>query len=452
MESSAVGCHVVAMPFPGRGHINPMMNLCKLLASRRADILITFIVTEEWLGFLLSDSKPPNIRFGSIPNVIPSELARGANYLAFLDAVRTKMVDPFEQLLARLEPPVTTIVADTLLFWAVDVANRRNVPVASFWPMSAAVFSAFLHFDLLVQNRHFPVNSSESGDERIDYIPGISSIRIADLPGSIYWNKPFLPMMLEALSWLSKAQYLLLATMYELEAHVVDVLKPKFLFPIYIVGPLIPYFKLGDNYISTNQTDLHYLKWLDLQPPGSVLYISLGSYLPISTAQTNEIATGLRDSGVRCLWVAREGICRFKEICGEMGMVVPWCDQLRVLSHWSVGGFWSHCGWGSTFEGLFAGVPFLTLPMAADQPLNSKLIVEDWKIGWRVKREVGMETIAKRDEIAGLVKRFMDGEGEEGKEIRRRARELREICRLVIKKGGSSDTSLGAFVRDISQY
>lgn len=160
MESSAVGCHVVAMPFPGRGHINPMMNLCKLLASRRADILITFIVTEEWLGFLLSDSKPHNIRFGSIPNVIPSELVRGANYLAFLDAVRTKMVDPFEQLLVRLEPPVTTIVADTLLFWAVDVANRRNVPVASFWAMSAALFSAYLHFDLLVQNRHFPVNSS----------------------------------------------------------------------------------------------------------------------------------------------------------------------------------------------------------------------------------------------------------------------------------------------------
>ncbi|RVX22958.1 UDP-glycosyltransferase 87A1 [Vitis vinifera] len=273
------------------------------------------------------------------------------------------MVDPFEQLLVRLEPPVTTIVADTLLFWAVDVANRRKC--------------------------------SESGDERIDYIPGISSIRIADLPGSIYWNKPFLPMILEALSWLSKAQYLLLATMYELEAHVVDVLKPKFPFPIYIVGPLIPYFKLGDNSISTNQNDLHYLKWMDLQT----------------------------SCGVRCLWVAREGTCQFKEICGEMGMVVPWCDQLRVLSHWSV-----------------------------DQPLNSKLIVEDWKIGWRVKREVGMETIAKRDEIAGLVKRFMDGEGEEGKEMRRRARELREICQLVIKKGGSSDTSLDAFVRDISQY
>ena len=70
------------------------------------------------------------------------------------------MVEPFENLLARLEPTVTTIVSDTLLFWAVDVGNRRNIPVASFWSLSASSFSAILHFDLLVQNGHFPVNSS----------------------------------------------------------------------------------------------------------------------------------------------------------------------------------------------------------------------------------------------------------------------------------------------------
>ena len=70
VESTTI-CHVVAMPFPGRGHINPMMNLCKLLASRKPDILITIVVTEEWLGFIGSDAKPDNIQFASIPNVTP---------------------------------------------------------------------------------------------------------------------------------------------------------------------------------------------------------------------------------------------------------------------------------------------------------------------------------------------------------------------------------------------
>lgn len=155
-----IGCHVVAMPYPGRGHINPMMNLCKLLSSRSDDILITVVVTEEWLSLIGSESKPANIRFVSIPNVVPSELVRAADLLGFLDAVWTKMEAPFERLLDRLEPPVTVIIADTLLSWAVGVGNRRNIPVASLWPMSATVFSIIYYLGVLAQNRTLPVDLS----------------------------------------------------------------------------------------------------------------------------------------------------------------------------------------------------------------------------------------------------------------------------------------------------
>jgi hypothetical protein len=37
--------------------------------------------------------------------------------------------------------------------------------------------------------------------------------------------------------------------------------------------------------------------------------------------------------------VARGETCMLKEICGDMGLVVPWCDQLMVLSHSSIGDF-----------------------------------------------------------------------------------------------------------------
>ena len=158
-------CHVVAIPFPGRGHVNPMLSFCESLASRRADILITFVVTEEWLGFITGSGDapppPPGIRFAAIPNVVPSERVRGADIGGFIEAVSTKMEDPFEQLLQEEElPPVTAILADTFLIWAVGVGNRRNIPVVSLWTMSASVFSMFHHFDLLVQNGHHPVDIS----------------------------------------------------------------------------------------------------------------------------------------------------------------------------------------------------------------------------------------------------------------------------------------------------
>ncbi|BBH04593.1 hypothetical protein Prudu_015778 [Prunus dulcis] len=134
-------CHVVSLPYPGRGHINPMMNLCKLLSSKKPDILITFVVTEEWHGFMGSDQKPHNIRFATVPNLIPSELVRANDILGFVEAVNTKLEAPVEQLLDRLEQPVSAIVADLDVVWATRVASRRNIPVASLWPMSPSVIS-----------------------------------------------------------------------------------------------------------------------------------------------------------------------------------------------------------------------------------------------------------------------------------------------------------------------
>ena len=84
-------CHVVAMPYPSCDYINPMMNLCKTLASKNNNILVTFIVIEEWLGFIGSNPKPDNIRFGIIPNVILSELGCAVDVNSFVEATIIKL-------------------------------------------------------------------------------------------------------------------------------------------------------------------------------------------------------------------------------------------------------------------------------------------------------------------------------------------------------------------------
>lgn len=153
-------CHVVAVPYPGRGHVNPMMNLCKLLVNSQPHLLITVVVTEEWLGFIGSEEKPPSIRFATIPNVLPSEVDRAADMPSFVGATQTKMGEPFELLLDRLDAPANFIIADTFLYWAVELGNRRNIPVASMWPMPASVFSIFYHFDLIRCHGHHPFEVS----------------------------------------------------------------------------------------------------------------------------------------------------------------------------------------------------------------------------------------------------------------------------------------------------
>ena len=118
------------------------MNLYKILALNSNNILITFVVTEEWLGFINSDPKPNNIRFTSIANVIPSVLVQVADISSFIEATMMKLEAPFVLLLDQLEfPSVTVIIAATLLFWAIGIGNRRNIPVALFWPVSMSMFT-----------------------------------------------------------------------------------------------------------------------------------------------------------------------------------------------------------------------------------------------------------------------------------------------------------------------
>ncbi|XP_042513946.1 UDP-glycosyltransferase 87A1-like [Macadamia integrifolia] len=449
------GCHVVAIPYPGRGHINPMMNVCTLLASR--GLAVTFVVTEKWLILLRpgSGSAPNtlNIQFRSIPNVIPSELTRGSDFAGFFEAVCTKMEAPFDQLLDQLHPPATSIIADTFLAWSVAVGNRRNIPVALLWPMAPSLFSFHYHCHLLVASGHLSIpfeNISERKDEIITYIPGIPAIRLGGLP-SIYTRKnEIIKRILEAFSWVTKAQFILSTSFYELQAHVIDTLRGILPIPIYPIGPSIP-FMLLENRVTPSETSsgnaVDYFKWLDCQPKNSVLYVSLGSFLSASATQMHEIAMGLQTSGVRYLWIARAEALNLQETCGEMGLVVPWCDQLRVLSHSSVAGFFTHCGWNSILEAIYSGMPMLTFPLLVDQIPNSNLIVEDWKIGLRVKEEIGVENVVGRDKIARVVQRLMDGD--EGIDLRERAKELQRSCQGAIEKDGSTFTNLHAFMGDL---
>ncbi|XP_047318939.1 UDP-glycosyltransferase 87A2-like [Impatiens glandulifera] len=451
-------CHLIAMPYPGRGHINPMMNFCKLLSSKMSNVLVSFVVTEEWLGFLSTsdDILPENIRFTTIPNVIPSEIGRGKDFPGFIEATITKMRDPFERLLDQIEldpdlPPPSVILYDFHLIWPVDVGNIRNIPVACFFPMSAMVLTVLCHFDLLVKNGHFPADVSEGGNEVIDYIPGLPSMRLSDLPTFFHGNgREVIGRVLEGVTYAKKSQYLLLATIDELESDAIAAVKSRLPIPaIYSIGPVIPYFNPS---VTKHDDDDGYLQWLTSHPKSSVLYISQGSFLSASTAQMDEIIAGIRDSGVPFLWVARGEGDKIRKGCGDKGLVVPWCDQLRVLCHDSVGGFWSHCGWNSTKEGMFAGVPFLTYPIFWDQMTNSKMITTGWGIGWQVVKKLGMgsdQLLVRREDVADLVRRFMDLESQEGKETRRKAEELRLLCGRAVSEGGSVQVSIDDFVRNV---
>ncbi|KAL8248215.1 hypothetical protein R6Q59_005083 [Mikania micrantha] len=244
-----------------------------------------------------------------------------------------------------------------------------------------------------------------------------------------------------------KTNYVLLSTIYEVESKPIHALRARLQIPVYTSGPNISYSQIEPE-LSLDRPV--YLNWLDSKQPRSVLYVSLGSFLSVSLAEMVEMAEmayDLTQSGVNFLWVARGEISHVRDICGDKGLVLEWCDQLRVLLHSSIGGFLTHCGWNSVKEGLFSGVPMLTFPITIDQPLNSKMIVKDWKIGVNMREKVG---VFKREEIAKIASEFMNSEGVARLEMMKRVENLQRICQESVEEAGSVNENLDAFIRDIT--
>ncbi|XP_020166548.1 UDP-glycosyltransferase 87A2-like [Aegilops tauschii subsp. strangulata] len=442
-------CHVVAMPFPGRGHVNAMLNLCRLLAARDG-VSATVVVTEEWLGLLGGPALAPGVRLEAVPNVIPSEHGRAADWAGFVDAVYTKMEAPFERLLDRLGAAPAAIVTDTFVPGAVRAGNRRGVPVCILSALGATMFSVQYRFDRLPTAAGGSADMADVTDPCLmeNYIPGLKSTRLADLEPT-HSDKIRLDKILEAYPYVRKAQCVIFTSFYELESNAIDFLRQELPCPVFAVGPCIPFMALQEN--QANPEEESYMAWLDTQPASSVLYVSLGSFLSVSATQLDEIAIGLAQSKVRFLWVLRDKCSRVQDLIrGSDGVVVPWCDQLKILCHPSIGGFFTHCGMNSTLEALYAGVPMLTLPIAFDQPINSRLIVDEWKVGYSLKEKARADGVIGRGEIAGAVKRLVncgDGEG-----TRRRASVLKEASRAAVEVGGSSDRDMVSFINYISHF
>ncbi|XWS44828.1 hypothetical protein CRYUN_Cryun15aG0082500 [Craigia yunnanensis] len=199
------------------------------------------------------------------------------------------------------------------------------------------------------------------------------------------------------------------------------------------------------------------IEWLNSKPESSVIYVSFGSLSVLAKPQMEELAKGLLEIGRPVLWVIRENGVEQKEEDQEglrcrkelemQGMIVPWCSQVEVLSHPSVGCFVTHCGWNSTFESLVSGVPMVTFPQCSDQPTNAKLVQDVWKTGVRVRENE--ERIVEGCEIKRCLELVMGG-GERGEEMKRNAKKWKYLAREAAKENASSDKNLKTFVDELT--
>ncbi|OAY66478.1 UDP-glycosyltransferase 86A1 [Ananas comosus] len=477
--------HAVVIPYPLQGHVIPTVHLATKLAAR--GFAVTFVNTESIHHHtILSHQNTRNnngndndnndnhdddifagarasgldIRYEVVSDGLPVSFDRSLHHDQFMQAVLHVLSAHVEELLrlivADADPPVTCLVADTFFVWPSAIAKKLGIPYVSFWTEPAIIFTLYYHMDLLINNGHFS-SKEKNRTDTIMYIPGVASIEPTELMSYLQesdTSSVVHQIIFKAFEDAKGADFVLSNTVYELEPDTISALQIEKHF--YAIGPIFPPGFIHSPIATSLWAESDCSHWLAAQPPRSVLYISFGSYAHVSKRDLHEIARGLLASKVRFIWVLRPDIVSsdepdplpggFLEESKGRGMVVQWCSQKEVLSHPSIGGFLTHCGWNSILESIWCGVPMLCFPLLTDQFTNRKLLVKDWRIGIGIGElnSVSKEVVSKR--IEELVR------GKEGEEIREEVKKVKIVLESAISPNGSSTKNFDRFVSDLMNY
>uniref|UniRef100_A0ACD5UZN0 Uncharacterized protein n=1 Tax=Avena sativa TaxID=4498 RepID=A0ACD5UZN0_AVESA len=468
-----MAAHVLVFPCPAQGHINCMLHLAAGLLD--AGLHVTFLHSDHNLRRLGlaaagAEANSPRLRFLSVPDGLPDDHPRSAGKLVeFMESMQTNTSVAYRALLASLSagaprrdddgfPPVTCVVADGILPFAIDVAEELGVPALAFRTASAGSFLAYLSVPNLVQLGEVPVPAGADLDAPVRGVPGMEGfLRRRDLPSFCRGHAedggldPFLQMLDEFTAHSSKARALIFNTAALLERSALAHVAPR-MRDVFAVGPLHAMFQAPAAGGALWREDDGCTAWLDGHADRSVVYVSLGSLAVISLEQFGEFLSGLVSAGHPFLWVLRPDMVgasqnailqeAVKAVGGSKARVVEWAPQRDVLRHRAVGCFLTHAGWNSTLEVVTEGVPTVCWPFFADQQTNSRFIGAVWGTG------LDMKDVCERAVVGRMVREAMESE-----EIRRSAQMLALEVRRDIAEGGSSTKEfkrLVGFIKELS--
>ncbi|KAM0933372.1 putative trans-zeatin O-beta-D-glucosyltransferase [Dioscorea sansibarensis] len=477
--------HVVLVPLMAQGHTIPMLDMARLLAER--GVRVTFITTPvnaSRIKPIIARVHESNLPINFIELPFPcaeAGLPVGCEnldlvpaidlFVNFFDAIRL-FAHPIEQCLKDLVPRPTCMINDMCNPWAANVARSLNIRRLLFHGPSCV----YIYCSYVCQMHKIYETVTDEFEEIA--VPGLTdhddvvgqSFKVCKLHAPGWLNAPgYEKLRAEVLRAEETADGVIMNTFDDAEPMFVEAYKKVVGKEVWTVGPLCLYDKddLSARIVRGNKAavDLEkLLGWLDSMEERSVLYVSFGSLTRMNVGQMLEIGSGLEASGVPFIWVIKdvekyseveEWLEAFEQRMSLRSFVIKgWAPQAVILSHTSVGGFVSHCGWNSTLEAMSNGVPMIAWPQFADQFLNERLAVELLRIGIAigVKKPAfyyGKDEIpVKKDDVERAV-RSLIGDGEEAEERRIRVREIKEKAIKTMEEGGSSYENITRLVEYI---
>ncbi|CAN6216443.1 unnamed protein product [Urochloa humidicola] len=467
--------HFLFVTNPMQGHVNPTRRVASAVAACNPDARVTFSTAVSGHRRMFPSLARPDDEAVDAAGVLHVPYSDGfddgfssathgtGTYRARAAAAGRETLSAAVSRLAARGHPVTCMVYTFLVPWVPSVARAHGVPAALFWIQPAAVLAVYyryFHGDAAA----LVACANNSGEDPAAAIclPGMPPLPHDALPSIVSITSPehrhylVLELLRDLFLSLDEHRPRVLINTFEALEH--DALRAVPELEVAAVGPVVP--AAGDAppssadllHLQDAEAAVAIMEWLGTKPARSVVYVSFGSILSLSERQEEEMRRSLEATGRPYLWVARKrktaaghGGSSPADIGGgdsARGMVVEWCDQVRVLSHPAIGCFVTHCGWNSTLESVACGVPMVCVPQWTDQPTVAWLVVA--RVGAGVRARVDGEGVVERGELQRCVEAVM-GDGEAARGIRERSDRWRELASEAVAPGGTSERHLRAF-------
>ncbi|KAK1307660.1 UDP-glycosyltransferase 83A1 [Acorus calamus] len=495
MGSSSPPPHALVIPYPAQGHVISFMELSHRLIDH--GFHVTFVNTDFDHARVMASlpgplsgtgPTPPLLRLVSIPDGLEPGADRN-NLKRLTLSVEEHMPGLLEKLLVHAASgvsPVTCVIADHCMAWALDVAKKIGLRAAAFSTTSADALVMALSIPRMIDDGTIDANGKDgvpTEHRMIRLGPQMPPMNTAhfwwNCLGDASTNQVFFDYLRRGNKYIdTAAEWILCNSSSHVESPVFKY-SPK----VRPIGPMLPGLRPGRPVGRFWPEDSSCEDWLNQQPPKSVVYVSFGSFTIFDPRQFRgqllvwrilgsrwsvqsytwesivqglqevefELALGLEILGRRFLWVVRPDLTEkanmafpggFEERVAGRARIVGWLPQQRVLAHPSVVCFVSHCGWNSTMEGITNGLPFLCWPYFGDQFLNESYICNTWKVGLRLSKDV--EGIVTKEEIKAKLEALLSN-----KEVVGRALELKEMAARSVGEGGSSFDNFNEFVESM---
>nr|BAJ11650.1 glucosyltransferase [Sinningia cardinalis] len=472
---------LVIIPAPGLTHLMSTVEAAKLLLERDDRLSITLLVmkypndtaVDNYTQKISSNSDlTSSLRFLNLPDQ-DQIVASDTLLFDLIDIQIVNVRDILCNLVRQSSPRIAGIVTDMFCTKFIDVANEFHLPTYIFFTSGTCSLSLFCHLASLKFEYNQDLNQYKNSDAALS-VPCLSiPVPVKVFPAILVNGWPIGEIALNCFKRFEETRGIMVNTFYELESYAIQSLSDGKTPKIYPIGPVLNFGHRVES--SKGQSyDEEIKKWLDDQPDSSVVFLCFGSKGSFEVPQLKEIASALEKCGHRFLWSIRKpgpkGIMQFPteyenfqdilpdgflERTKGTGKLIGWAPQLAVLSHPAVGGFVSHCGWNSTLESIWCGVPVATFPLHAEQQLNAFELVKELGMAEAIRLDYNRhflgesdeEEIVGSEEIEAAIRRLMAADGSSG--IRQKVKEMQKKSRMALLEGGSSYNSQNIFIDDV---